>query len=506
MLTDIIDRFARQRVLVLGDVILDHYVRGSVSRTSPEAPVPILNVEEEEWLPGGAANVARNLVALGARVELMGLVGTDEPGRILRDRLAACPGLVPHLVEDPARPTILKTRCVAQGQQMLRLDRETVVPAGPALRAEAFSRAEALLAQVDGVILSDYGKGFLHPELIAQVIAAATRRGVRVLVDPKGRDYARYRGASVLTPNQKEAAEASGIAIADNDSAAQAAAVLQRTVEGEAVVITRGASGVSVFPASGAPHHLPARAREVFDVTGAGDTFISAMGLALFSGGTLPEAAELGNLGGGFVVGLAGVATISADELRHLATDGGGTGRRRKLLRADELEAVCRSHRQHGSRVVFTNGFFDLLHYGHIHLLEEARGMGDCLIVALNSDEATRRLKGEPRPILTADERAAILAALPFVDYLTIFEDDTPEALLRQLRPDILVKGHTADSGEGPAAVGQEIVQAYGGQVRFVDVAGHTSISALVARASHPSERTADHGSSAPAAGTSQRR
>lgn len=493
MLTDIIDRFALQRVLVLGDVILDHYVRGSVSRTSPEAPVPILNVEDEEWLPGGAANVARNLVTLGAEVDLVGLVGVDEAGRILRDQLAATEGLTPQLIEDPTRPTILKTRCVAQGQQMLRLDREKVSWAPSVVYDQAFARVEALLDNVDGVILSDYGKGFLHPAFIARVIAAARQRSLRVLVDPKGRDYARYRGASLLTPNQKEAAEASGVSITDNDTAAEAAAILQRTVEGEAVVITRGAAGVSVFPADGAPHHAPARAREVFDVTGAGDTFIATMGLALFSGSSLAEAAELGNLAGGFVVGLAGVATISVQELRHLVTDE-GHGRRRKLLTAAELEPVCRSLHQHGSKVVFTNGFFDLLHYGHIHLLEEARGMGDCLVVAINSDAATRRLKGEPRPLLTADERALILAALPFVDYLTIFDEDTPERLLAALKPDILVKGTHGE--QAPHAVGQEIVQGYGGQVRFVEVAGTTSISALMARASHnPATRSAPDGS-----------
>lgn len=480
-LTDLTAQFPRRRLLVLGDVILDHYVRGGVSRTSAEAPVPILAVEADEYLPGGAANVAMNAVAMGARVVLVGLAARDAAGNTLRRLVRATPRLTAHFIASAGVPTILKTRFMAQGQQMLRIDREVVRPLGAEALAETRRVVAPLLDDCDGVILSDYGKGFLTPELIAWVVAESAARGLRVVVDPKGSDYTRYRGASVLTPNQKEAQEAAGVAITDDASLVAAARRLQKMVRGEAVVITRGPAGVSVFPARGAARHLPARAREVFDVTGAGDSFIAAMGLALFSGGTLAESAELGNLAGGIAVGQVGVARVTRAALEAAARDD-GSAEARKLRDVGELEDICRSLRHHGARIVFTNGFFDLLHHGHIRLLERARAMGDCLIVALNSDAGTRRLKGPGRPILTIEERAAILAALPFVDYITVFDEDTPERLLRALRPEVLVKG----GREGDAIediVGHEIVGAYGGEVRYLQLAGEPSISDIIARA-----------------------
>lgn len=478
-LQELLARFSRQRVLVVGDVILDHYIRGAVSRTSPEAPVPILTVEGEEYLPGGAANVAMNAVAMGARVEMVGLVGKDPAGEMLRRLFAETARLRAGLVVEEGLPTIQKTRCMAQGQQMLRLDREEVRPPSEKTLGQLRGRLEKALDRASGVILSDYGKGLLQPELIAWITGEAHRRGLRVVTDPKGRDYARYRGVDMLTPNQKEASEASGIAITDDETTAEAARRIQRVVKAEALVITKGPSGVSVFPRRRPPHHIPARAREVYDVTGAGDSFIAAMGLALFSGGSFAEAAEAGNLAGGIAVGHVGVASVSLPAL--LAAVDGQAGRR-KLLQPEELVQVRRSHRHHGNRVVFTNGFFDLLHHGHVLLLEKARAMGDCLIVALNSDECTRRMKGDPRPILRIRERVVLLSALPFVDYLVVFDEDTPEALLERLRPDILVKGGAP--GDGPeSAVGHGIVTAHGGEVRIVPVEGNSTITSILARA-----------------------
>lgn len=484
-LPSLIPCFSERRVLVLGDLILDHYVRGSVSRTSPEAPVPILNVEDEEYLLGGAANVAANLVSLGARVELAGLLGKDEAADVFFHVLEDQQGISPLIVQDPSRPTILKTRCVAQGQQMLRLDRERAHPMQLEIELAMLQEVLPLVEQCDGVVFSDYGKGFLTASFMAAVIKHAHKKGKAALVDPKGRDYARYRGATLITPNQKEASDASGLAIEDNESCAQAAAALQEMVQGEAIVITRGPGGVSVFPREGPPSHLPARAREVYDVTGAGDSFIATLALGLFSGGTLEQAAELGNLAGGFVVGRAGVATVTQRDLEE-TLDASGATPPRKQRTVGELEQICRSLRQNGSTVVFTNGFFDLLHYGHVRLLEEARGMGNALVVAINSDESTRRLKGPPRPVLSAEERARILGALPFVDYVVIFDDDTPERLLEQLRPDVLVKG-TLPGDAHPHAVGQEIVRAHGGNVRFVEIEGNT-ISTLLERVRHREE------------------
>lgn len=478
-LPTILDRFPSQRVLVVGDVILDHYIRGSVSRTSPEAPVPILAVEGEEYLPGGAANVAMNVVSMGGRVDLVGLAANDGPGDQLRELFAATPGLKASLVAEKGLPTITKTRCMAQGQQMLRLDREEVRPPKPATFDRLRRQLTKLLDRATGVILSDYGKGLLQPEFIAWVVAEAHRRDLKVVTDPKGRDYTRYRGVDMLTPNQKEASDASGINVVDDASSSDAARIIQRSVRANALVITKGPSGVSVYPKGRPSRHIPARAREVFDVTGAGDSFIAAMGMALFSGATFAEAAEIGNMAGGIAVGHVGVASVSLDAIRSTAEDQPG---RRKLCNVGELIQACRSHRHHGNRVVFTNGFFDLLHHGHVRLLEKARAMGDCLVVALNSDKCTERLKGSPRPILRIRERVELLSALPFVDYIVVFEEDTPVNLLREIRPDLLVKGGKPGDGV-ESAVGHDIVTGYGGEVRIVAVDGESTISEILARA-----------------------
>lgn len=469
--------------------MVDHYVRGTVSRTSPEAPVPILAIEEEEWLPGGAANVARNLVALGATAHLVGLVGEDVAGRRFAEQLAPNRRLHAHLLTDPVRPTVQKTRCVAQGQQMIRIDREVVTPIGPEMQERAAVLVEELLPSCRGVIISDYAKGFLTPEFIARIIAAAAEHGVPVAVDPKGVDFARYRGAALITPNQKEASESSHLPVRDDASAEQAAAAIQQLIQGEAVVVTRGAAGVTVRMTDGRTHHLRARAREVFDVTGAGDTFIAVVGLGLFAGAEVPLAAELGNLAAGISVGQAGVATVTPDALRHACAAEEGFVPASKRRSLQELEAICRSLRQKERRIVFTNGFFDLLHYGHVQLLQEARKLGDTLIVAVNSDASTRRLKGAPRPILKLEERLDVLAALPAVDHLIVFDDDTPLELLRALRPDVLVKGGAADqSPEG--VIGRDVVEGYGGEVRLLWFRDQPSISGILerTRGTHPTK------------------
>ena len=481
-LHQLVDLFTARRVLVVGDVILDHYIRGSVTRTSPEAPVPILNVESEEWLPGGAANVARNLVTLGAKVTLIGLVGEDDAAKKLTAQLKSLGGLTPAMIADGSRPTILKSRAVAQGQQMIRLDRELTHPASAKVIESALAQVQKHLPKVDGVIVSDYGKGFLTPEFLQQLIVVAKAAEKPVLVDPKGRDYRRYRGATLITPNAKEAAEATGVALVNDAAVAEAAKQLQATIGGDAIVITRGAQGVSVFPKRGAGVHLPAKARQVFDVTGAGDTFISVLALAHFGGAKLAEAASLGNLAGGIVVGLAGVATVSPEQLRAACAEAESGTVQRKLVSRDELQQVCRTLRQAGRKIVFTNGFFDLFHHGHLRLLEQARAQGDCLIVAINSDAGTRRLKGAPRPILTAQERVALLSALAPVDYVVLFDEDTPVSLLELVRPDVIVKGGLP-TDRAESVVGGDVVLRHGGRVHLVEVGGGPTIESLVERA-----------------------
>lgn len=469
-----VDRFAGRRLLVAGDVILDHYVAGAVSRISPEAPVPVLLVERDEHLPGGAGNVARNVASLGAEAVLVGVRGDDEAGAQLERLLAATPRVTAALVADGSRPTTLKTRVIAQNQQMIRLDRETT----HALDAHAMEAAVAVLdrelARADGVILSDYGKGFLTPALIAHVIRMARDAGKPVFVDPKGRDYARYRGATSLTPNLREAMDATGLRPDHDGALAEAAAQLHALVQPETLFITRGPEGVSVFPRGAEPVHIPARAREVFDVTGAGDTFIAVSALARAAGAPWDDVARIGNAAAGIVVGRAGVATLEPDELRGaMGTVPGAT----KLRSRAELREIVRKLRGQGRRVVFTNGFFDLLHAGHVRLFARARALGDCLVVALNTDESTRRLAGPPRPILLEGERVDLLSSLPSIDHLVLFGEDTPEALLRELQPDILAKGDASSE-----VVGREIVEAHGGEVRLIPTEGEASISAVVGR------------------------
>jgi len=317
----LIERFAKLRVLVAGDLILDHYLHGSVLRISPEAPVPVLNVEKEGYLLGGAANVARNLSSLGARVELVGLRGKDEFGVMLEKLIAADPLICPRLVSDPSRPTTLKTRCIANGQQMVRLDREVPHPVSGRTEDRVIAALTSRLAVCNAIIVSDYAKGLLSKRVLDELIARAREAGKPLFVDPKGDEYRRYRGATYLTPNQKEAQEATGVKITDEESLRRAGRALLKQVAAEAVFITRGPKGVSVFPRTGKPIHMPARAREVFDVTGAGDTFIAVSTLAVAAGGSLADAATLANAAAGVVVGHAGVAAVKLAELRKALDD-----------------------------------------------------------------------------------------------------------------------------------------------------------------------------------------
>ncbi len=460
-LAEIIEQFAGRRVLVVGDAILDHYVIGDVSRTSPEAPVPILAVAGEQWLPGGAANVARNIASLGAKVTFVSACGADESGDRLLSLLAETLAIKPVFQRGRDRPTTLKTRCVAQGQQMLRLDREVAGPLPSATAEKLAKSVEREMKRSDGVILSDYGKGILTPALIARIVSVARNQGIEVIVDPKGSNYRQYKGVTLITPNRREAEQASGVMIHDDTSTGDAARTLQKQIGGKAIIITLGAHGVAVFPQRGKPLRISARAREVFDVTGAGDTFIATLALARFSGATFSRAAELGNAAAGIVVGRSGVATITGDELKREVL---GDIASRKLLSLQELVEVRNSLALAGRSLVFTNGCFDILNVRHIRLLEQARALGDVLLVALNSDESVRKIKGEPRPLLSAMERVDLISSLPYVDYVTVFEGNTPNDLLRKLKPDFLVKGDISEE-----VVGREIVEGYGGAVKLIE-------------------------------------
>ena len=467
------------RVLCIGDVMLDRYVYGDVERISPEGPIPVLRVREEKAMLGGAGNVARNLAALGARVSFASVVGRDEAGEEIGRMLAAVPDLEASLVVDPARRSTVKARYVSMGQQILRADRETGTPLAPALEQELVGRIGALVAGAAVMVLSDYGKGVLTPSVLAAAIAAARKAGIPVIVDPKGRDFGLYRGASVVTPNRKELAEAAGGALEGSEAIVEAARRIVASAGIGAMIVTRSQEGMSVVRDSGEVAHLPAEAREVFDVSGAGDTVVSTLAAALAAGLPLVEAAALANAAAGIVVGKVGTAVVYADELAAKLREHELSSIEHKIVTLHAAQDIVAGWRRKGLRVGFTNGCFDLLHPGHVSLLAQSRALCDRLVVGLNSDASVTRLKGPTRPIQRDIARATVLASLASVDLVVIFEEDTPEKLIEGLRPDVLIKGgdYTVET-----IVGASFVQSYGGRVEVIDLVPGFSTTKTVER------------------------
>ena len=461
-------RYDQAAVLVVGDVMLDRYWHGPTSRISPEAPVPVVKVEHLEDRPGGAANVALNIAALGAPACLVGVTGVDEAAESLRHSLQGA-GVQTHFQQIASQPTILKLRVMSRHQQLLRLDFEEPFATDAQAMAE---QVDALLSGVKVLVLSDYGKGALknHQVLIQQ----ARARGIPVLADPKGKDFSIYRGASLITPNLGEFETIVGHCRDEAELVAKGDA-LMRELELGALLVTRGEHGMTLLRPDHAPLHLPARAREVFDVTGAGDTVISTLAASLAAGEELPNAVALANLAAGIVVAKLGTAAISAPELRRAVQREAGS--ERGVVSVDQLLLALEDARAHGEKIVFTNGCFDILHAGHVTYLEQARAQGDRLVLAVNDDASVSRLKGPGRPINSVDRRMAVLAGLGAVDWVVSFSEDTPENLLRQVKPDVLVKG--GDYGID-GVVGADIVRAYGGEVRVLGLVENSSTTAIV--------------------------
>lgn len=476
-LSRILRSIGSPRVLVVGDLILDQYVLGSVERVSPEAPIQVLAVREEQYRLGGAANVANNLVRLGARVCCAGVVGADEVGRRLLGELRGAGVDVSAVVRDPSRPTPLKTRMIAHHQHMLRVDRERTHPLMHTVEAQLARRVKKAARRADLVLLSDYAKGTLTDRVLA-LFRERTIRGVPVIIDPKGQDYTRYRGATAITPNEAEASLATGIQIRDDESLRAAAKRLLEALSLRFIVITRGERGMYLLEWNGKEVVVPSEAREVFDVTGAGDTVLATLGLVVAAGHPPEPAVRLANTAGGLKVEKLGTATLTRDELlgrleeHHRAIEG-------KVLSARRLATVIEAHRAVGKSVVFTNGCFDLIHAGHVRSIRFARSQGDVVVVAINSDAGVKRLKGAGRPILPAAERAEMLAALEDVDYVTVFNEPTPVRLLRLLKPDVLVKGG-AYGHEG--VVGHEVVEKYGGRIALAPMVQGLSTTDLMKR------------------------
>jgi D-beta-D-heptose 7-phosphate kinase/D-beta-D-heptose 1-phosphate adenosyltransferase len=472
-----VERLHHARILCVGDVMLDHYVYGQVERVSPEAPIPILRVERETRTPGGAGNVLRNLQALGAQTCFVSVIGNDPPGREL-NRLIAEPGNVEvHILVEAGRVTTLKTRYIAANQQMLRADRESVAPLGAYVRADFLRLVEQAIGEHDIVIVSDYAKGVLSEGIAAAVIEAARAAGKPVVVDPKGTNYNAYRGASVLKPNRRELALATRMPVGTEAEIVAAARALIAQGAFGAVLVSLGEDGMILVETSGAVHTLVAAAREVFDVSGAGDTVIATLAAGLAGGLNLIEAARLANIAAGIVVAKVGTAVTHARELREaLADTEDGQDKVRPLAAA--LEQIER-WRARGLRVGFTNGCFDLLHPGHVALLAQARAACDRLVVGLNSDASIARLKGPSRPVQPEAARAAVLASLASVDLVVVFDEDTPLALIEAIRPEILVKGADYRIED---VVGGDIVQAYGGRIILAELMPGHSTTATIKR------------------------
>ena len=484
--TDWIERLKGARIAVLGDVMLDHHVHGRVRRVSEEAPVPVLHVQSERFTLGGAANVAANASALGASARLIGLIGADAAGaQVMKLLDGDHPRITPRLAVDRDRPTITKTRYLGGQQQIVRVDRELVAPCTSAIEDELLDNLEETLADCGALVLSDYGKGVLTDRVLGRAFALARARGVPIIVDPKRMRLADYRGAQLITPNRRELSEAVRLPC-ENDAEAEAAAHEAIAQSDAAILLTRSEKGMSLFRKDAPPIHLPAQAREVFDVSGAGDTVVAVIAAGLGAGLPIERTMRIANAAAGIVVGKVGTATTAVEEIAAALS---GPERRASLAHPQafapamtlaEAVALRADWAAQGLSVGFTNGCFDLLHPGHVSLLAQAAGACDRLVVALNGDASVRRLKGPARPIQPLDARARVIGAIRGVDLVVAFDEDTPLDLIRALKPDVLVKG--ADYSEAQV-VGADDVKAHGGRILLAALTPGQSTTAIARKA-----------------------
>lgn len=461
--------FQTAKLLVVGDVMLDRYWHGAAHRVSPEAPVPVVKVENQEDRPGGAGNVALNIAALGSAATLVGIVGRDDTADDLQSRLAAA-GVDCEFITSADKPTITKLRVISQHQQLLRLDFEQ--PFEDDDIAGIHGKVESLIANAQVLVLSDYAKGALRD--ISSIIDLGRKQDIPIIVDPKGTDFQKYCGATLITPNLREFESVVG-PCSNEDELVNKGMDLLGKLQLQAMLITRGEHGMTLIRPDSPELHLPAKAQEVFDVTGAGDTVLSVLAAALAAGDGLAEATALANLAAGLVIGKLGTAAISGPELRRaiMAEQNSGRG----AMSAEQLQVAVQDAKAHGEKIVFTNGCFDIIHAGHVGYLSEARKLGDRLIVAINDDDSVHRLKGAGRPINPVERRMIVLEGLEAVDWVVSFSGDTPEELLESLQPDVLVKGGDYNLDQ---VVGGEYVKSYGGEVKALEFLDNCSTSAIV--------------------------
>jgi D-beta-D-heptose 7-phosphate kinase / D-beta-D-heptose 1-phosphate adenosyltransferase len=466
-------------ILVAGDVMVDEYILGDVERISPESPVPVVVARDRLRKMGGAGNVVRNIVALGGSVALLGAVGQDNAGQWFRNYCEQNGIDTFWLKDDEPRRTTIKTRVVARNQQIVRIDEENVGELAPELEAAVCHDLESVMPQVKTAVVSDYGKGFLTSGVLGALLKSARAHRVPVLIDPKGMNYSRYKGASYITPNVREASLASGIEIRSRETLIQAARALLDQTAAEGIVITRGRDG-STLVTRDKDQDFPVKPVEIVDVTGAGDTVIATLALAIASGLSIENAVSLANLAASLVVSRFGAASVTVEEMiDSLRQDFRAT----KNVSTDQIARVLRDHRLRGQRIVFTNGCFDLFHAGHLELLRKASVLGDVLVVGINSDKSVARIKGAGRPIVPQTDRIELVSALSFVNYVVVFEEDTPLQLIKEVRPDVLVKG---EDWKGKRVVGEEIVRARGGKVEFVRLIDGRSTTEIIERIRNP--------------------
>ncbi|MBI2708048.1 MAG: bifunctional D-glycero-beta-D-manno-heptose-7-phosphate kinase/D-glycero-beta-D-manno-heptose 1-phosphate adenylyltransferase HldE [Proteobacteria bacterium] len=473
----LLDAFSATRILCVGDVMLDWFIRGKISRISPEAPVPVFQKEDEIAVLGGAGNVVRNLEALGAFTTFISVVGQDKEGTCVHDLLKALPKVKASLLVDESRITTTKTRFIAAGQQVLRTDQERSLPLKSSLEDELLKQFKSHIPSHDLVLLSDYAKGLFSPKGLRSLIEEARSHGKLVLVDPKGKDYSRYKGATLLTPNRHEFASAIPVALETEMDLVGAAQNLMKTNEISAMIITRGEQGMTLVKASGLIEHLPTRALEVFDVSGAGDTVIATLATSLAAGASFSEAMYLANTAAGLVVAKIGTAVVPQEELLTALVHQEVQAHEEKIVSWQKAEEKIQKWKRRGQRIVFTNGCFDLLHPGHVSLLNQAKKTGNRLIVGLNTDASVQRLKGPTRPIQQEAARAFILSSLECVDMVVLFDEDTPLELIQTLKPDVLIKGadYTIEN-----VVGASFVQSYGGEVCLINLVEGESTTRMV--------------------------
>jgi len=456
--------------------MLDEYLWGDVDRISPEAPVQVVSVKNEDFALGGAGNVVNNVVALGGKVTVAGVIGTGRNGRLLLELFKKLGVDTSGIVKERGRTTTRKTRIIAANQHVLRIDRETQKDISAASLEKTSRFIEDRMPDIDGVLISDYGKGLIVERMLSRVIASAKTHKKMTIVDPKGLDFSKYSGASMLTPNKKEAGLAAGVEIVDEPSLEKAAHKILQHVDIHRLLITCGKDGMVLFERNREPFRVNAEARQVFDVSGAGDTVLAVLGLAVASGTSIHSGVTLANTAAGIVVGKVGTATVSQQELAS-ALRSHDQGLPAKFKDFSELSPLVQDLKKKGKRLVLTNGCFDLLHVGHIMLLSASKQMGDILFVAIDDDASVKKLKGTGRPVLKANERGRILSALDAVDYVVVFSAHELKNLIEIIRPDVLTKGSNYTSKE---VFGRELVEKYGGRVELIPVTENISSTRII--------------------------